>query len=95
MNLMKNQLLDRRKTLKQNVEQEEKTRENPLPISYQDNLLRGVSEEDANPRKDLPMRVPMSANEMPLKEKLTKRDANPIIDTLIGFSFSGISLSLW
>ena len=42
MNLMKNRVLERRRTLQQKVEQEEKTRGNPLPTSYQGKLLRGV-----------------------------------------------------
>ena len=34
MNLMKNRLLERRRTLQQKVEQEEKARENPLSTAY-------------------------------------------------------------
>ena len=34
MNLMKNRLLERRRTLQQKVEQEEKARENPLSAAY-------------------------------------------------------------
>ena len=42
MNLKKNRLLERRRTLQQKVEQEEKARENPLPTSYQGKLFRGI-----------------------------------------------------
>ena len=42
MNLMKNRLMERRRTLQQKVEQEEKARENPLPTSYQGKLFRGI-----------------------------------------------------
>ena len=42
MNLMKNRLLERRRTLQQKVEQEEKARENPLSTSYQGNLSKAI-----------------------------------------------------
>ena len=42
MNLMKNRLLERRRTLQKKVEQEEKARENPLSTSYQGNLSKAI-----------------------------------------------------
>jgi hypothetical protein len=38
MNLEKNQLLERRRTLQKKIEQEEKARENSIPTSYQGKL---------------------------------------------------------
>ena len=42
MNMMKNRFLERRRTLQQKVEQEEKAWENSIHTSYQGNLLKGI-----------------------------------------------------